>query len=555
MRVSCTIDVWKGIDMAHRYTEEELNELGQKAVIALFLSMQDQMERMNENMEALIEQIRISNQRQFGRKTEQLDQITGQISLFNEVELFADADVPEADQEDMLPPKNRSHKRKGKKEEDLQGFPEEHISHPVTDEEADAFFGEGCWRRMKSDEFTKLRYTPASWTVERHSVDVVVGRTGDHQDEFLRGKRPTEMIPKSIATPSLEAAIINGKYVNANPLDRIERHFNQFGLNLSKQTMSNWTIRCAEDYFTPLYDRLREILLSYHVTQADETPVEVIHDDRPAGSKSYMWVHRSGEFYKDRQIVLFEYQKTRHHEHPENYYRDYKGVLVTDGLQQYHLIEKNLKGVTSANCWAHARRDFADAIKAIGKKNQKSLKQSVAYEALDRIAEIYHTEGELKELLAKERLIRRKAEIKPLVDDFFEWAKQCIADGLITKGKTLDGLKYCINQEKYLRVFLEDGEVPIDNSAAERSIRPFTIGRKNWEFMNTIKGAKASAVIYSIVETARLNNLSSYYYVDHLLTELPKLRDENGNIDTASLDHLLPWSETLPENCRKLRRK
>lgn len=408
---------------------------------------------------------------------------------------------------------------------------------------------------MKSDEFTKLRYTPASWTVERHSVDVVVGRTGDHQDEFLRGKRPVEMIPKSIATPSLEAAIINGKYVNANPLDRIERHFNQFGLNLSKHTMSNWTIRCAEDYFTPLYDRLREILLSYHVTQADETPVEVIHDDRPAGSKSYMWVHRSGEFYKDRQIVLFEYQKTRHHEHPENYYRDYNGVLVTEGLQQYHLIEKNLEGVTSANCWAHARHDFSDAMKAIGKKNQKSIKQSVANEALERIAEIYHIEGELKELSAKERLIRRQAKIKPLVDDYFEWAKQCVADGLLTKGKTLDGLNYCINQEKYLRVFLEDGEVPIDNSADKRSIRPFTIGRKNWEFMNTIRGAKASAVIYSVVETARLNNLSSYYYVDHLLTELPKLRDENGNIDTASLDQLLPWSETLPDNCRKPRRK
>ena len=121
-----------------------------------------------------------------------------------------------------------------------------------------------------------------------------------------------------------------------------------------------------------------------------------------------------------------------------------------------------------------------------------------------------------------------------------------MADGLLTNGKTLDGLNYCINQEKYLRVFLKDGEVPIDNSAAERSIRPFTIGRKNWEFMNTIRGTKASAVIYSVVETARLNNLSSYYYVDHLLTELPKLRDENGNIDAASLDQLLPWSETLP---------
>lgn len=540
--------------MAHKYTEDELNMLGPKVVNGMFLSLQDQMERMNENMEALIEQLRIANQRQFGRKTEKIDQISGQMSLFNDAEYFAD-DEPEADPEDILPPKNSSRKRKGKKQEDLQGFPEEFISHPVSDDEADAFFGEGCWRRMKSDEFTKLLYTPASWKVERHSVDVVVGKSGDHQDEFLRGKRPVEMIPKSLATPSLEAAIINAKYANANPLDRIERDFSQFGLNLSKQTMSNWTIRCAEDYFKPFCEKLREILLSLHVTQSDETPVNVIHDDRPAGSKSYMWVHRSGEFYKDRQIVLYEYQKTRHHEHPENYYRDYKGVLVTDGLQQYHLIEKNLKGVTSANCWAHARRDFSDAIKAIGKKNQKSIKHSVANEALERIAEMYHIEGELKELPSEERLIRRQAEIKPLVDDFFEWAKKCIADGILTKGKTLDGLNYCINQEKYLRVFLEDGDVPMDNSASERAIRPFTIGRKNWEFMNTIKGAEASALIYSVVETARANHLNVYYYVEHLLTELPKLRDEKGNIDTAGMDQLLPWSESLPERCRKPRRK
>ena len=287
-----------------------------------------------------------------------------------------------------------------------------------------------------------------------------------------------------------------------------------------------------------------------------ETPVDVLHDGREGRNKSYMWVHRSGEFYKDKPIVLYEYQKTRHHEHPENYYRNYKGILVTDGLQQYHMIEKSLEGVTSANCWAHARRDFADALKAIGKKNQKSVKASVANEALERIAEIYHIEGQLKDLTSEERLIRRQAEIKPLVDDFFAWAKQCIADGILVKGKTLEGLNYCVNQEKYLRVFLEDGDVPIDNSASERSIRPFTIGRKNFVMINTIKGAKASAIIYSIVQTAKLNNLSTYYYLDHLLTELPKLcaKSQKGNIDTASLDQLLPWSETLPENCRKPRR-
>ena len=230
--------------------------------------------------------------------------------------------------------------------------------------------------------------------------------------------------------------------------------------------MSNWTIRCANDYLKHIYNRLQQILLSYHVNQCDETPVDVLHDGREGRNKSYMWVHRSGEFYKDKPIVLYEYQKTRHHQHPENYYRDFKGILITDGLQQYHMIENSLEGVTSANCWAHARRDFADALKAIGKKNQKSVKASIANEALERIAEIYHIEGQLKDLTSEERLIRRQAEIKPLVDDFFVWAKQCIADGLLVKGKTLEGMNYCVNQEKYLRVFLEDGDVPIDNSAS-----------------------------------------------------------------------------------------
>lgn len=542
--------------MAHKFSEDELNMLDKKLVISMFLSMQDQLERMNENMEALIEQVRLANQKQFGRSTEKLDQISGQLSLFNEAEFFSNEDEAEPDPEEMLPPKNSSRKRKGKREEDLKGFPEEHFSHPVTDEEADAHFGKGCWRRLEPDKYPKLRYTPASWTVERHAVDVVVGTTGEHQDEFLRGERPVDLIPKSLATPSLEAAIINAKYTNANPLDRIEQDFKQYGLNLSKQTMSNWTIRCANNYLKHMYDRLEQILLSYHVNQCDETPVDVLHDGREGRTKSYMWVHRSGEFYKDKPIVLYEYQKTRHHEHPENFYRNFKGILVTDGLQQYHMIENSLEGVTSANCWAHARRDFADALKAIGKKNQKSVKASIANEALERIAEIYHIEGQLKDLTSEERLIRRQAEIKKLVDDFFAWAKQCIADGILTKGKTLDGLHYCINQEKYLKVFLEDGDVPIDNSASERSIRPFTIGRKNFVMINTVKGAKASAIIYSIVQTAKLNNLSTYYYLDYLLTELPKLcaKAKKGNIDTASLDQLLPWSETLPENCRKPRR-
>ena len=274
--------------MAHEFSEDELNMLDKKLIISMYLSMQDQLKRMNENMEALIEQIRLANQKQFGRSTEKLDQISGQLSLFNEAEFFSNEEETEPNPEETLPPKNRSHKRKGKREEDLNGFPEEHFPHPITDEEADAHFGKGCWRRLEPDKYPQLRYTPASWTVERHTVDVVVGTTGLHQDEFLRGKRPVDLIPKSLATSSLEAAIINAKYTNANPFDRIEQDFKQYGLNLSKQTMSNWTIRCANNYLKYIYDRLEQILLSYHVNQCDETTVDVLHDGREGRSKSYM---------------------------------------------------------------------------------------------------------------------------------------------------------------------------------------------------------------------------------------------------------------------------
>ncbi|SFU96456.1 IS66 family transposase [Butyrivibrio sp. M55] len=542
--------------MAQKYTQDELNNLSKETMVMLIMSMQDQLEQMNANMEALIEQIRVANQHRFGSHTEKLSEIMGQLSLFNEAEFYADQpeeEEPEIDEFIIRNPKKK--KEKGKRDKDLSGFPEEFIDHPVTDEEADNHFGKGCWRRMKPDKYPKLRYVPASWIVERHTVDVVVGTSGMHQDEFLRGKRPKDLIEKSYVTSSLESAIINAKYVNSNPLYRIETEFNRMGFNVSRQTMSNWTITCAEKYFKPLYDRLEQELFKFPVNQCDETPVEVVHQtDRENPGKCYMWVHCNGEFYTDRRIVLYEYQPGRGHEYPEQFYRDYNGVLVTDGLQQYHLIEKNLEGLTNANCWTHARRDFADAVKAIGKSNPKAQKASVAYEALRRIAEIYTLENELKELSSEERLKRRQSGIRLLVEEFFAWVKSTIAEGKLIKGKTLSGLNYCINQEQQLKVFLNNGDVPIDNSLSERSIRPFTIGRKNWVIINTPRGAKASAVIYSIVETAKLNGLVPFYYFDHLLTELPKLCDENGNIDTAKLDHLLPWSKSLPDICRKPRR-
>jgi transposase len=538
--------------MSQKFTNGEMNKYSKTELINIVLSMQIQMDKLNENFENLIEQLRIANQHQFGRQSEKLD---GQLYFFNECEYLSEENVSEPDVNDILPTKNKNKKQKGKRDADLKDFPEETFDHDSTKEQLDSFFGEDNWREMATEEYKRLRYEPASWTVEKHTVHVYVGTDGDHQDEFIRGERPKDLLRNSILTPSLGAAIINAKYVNSIPLNRIEQEFQRNGVNISRQTMANWVIQCANKYLVPMYDYLHDKLMKYHVTQADETPVEIIHDDRPAGSKSYMWVHRSGEFYTEQPIVLYEYQKTRHSDHPKEFYKNYNGILMTDGLEQYHKISRELAGLINANCWAHARRDYSDAVKAIGKTDEKAIKQSVAYQALARIATIYKLEDTLKSLSSEKRLQERKTSIKPLVEEYFAWVKERLSDtSCIPKGATAKGLNYSVNQEEYLKVFLTDGDVPIDNSASERSIRTFCIGKKNWVIINTIKGAQASAVMYSISETAKLNNLNPYYYFMHLLEMIPNFMDDQGNIETSKLDTLLPWSKVLPVKCYKPRR-
>lgn len=542
--------------MADKHTLGELNNLSREELITIILGMQGQLDALNENIEKLIEQIRLANQHCFGRRTETMESIEGQLSFFDEADALFNPLVQEPDVEEVLLRKAKKKKAKGQREEDLKDFPEDIIpTHTVSKEVLDAFYGEGNWRQMPSETYKRLRHEPESWTVEVHTVDVFVGTDGEHQDEFMRGDRPKDLFRGSIATPSLVASILNVKYVNSAPLHRIEQEFSRNGVNISKQTMSNWMIGSANRYFAPLVECMKQELLKLPVTQSDETPTQVIRDDRNPGSKSYMWVHRSGEFYTERPVVIYEYQKGRNHELPLAFYQNYEGILVTDGLSQYHLIEKKLSGLTNANCWAHARRDYADAIKIADKSNPDAVRRSVAYQALSRISQIYKLEGALKDLSAEERLRERQNTIKPLVEEYFAWVKVQLENTAVPpKGKTAEGLKYSINQEKYLKVFLTDGNVPIDNSASERAIRTFCIGKKNWMFHDSIMGAQASAIIYSISETAKLNNLRPYYYFKYLLTELPKLCDEKGTIDSAKLKHLLPWAKELPAECRKPRR-
>lgn len=216
---------------------------------------------------------------------------------------------------------------------------------------------------------------------------------------------------------------------------------------------------------------------------------------------------------------------------------------MTDGYQVYHTLEKEREDLTIAGCWVHARRRFDEALAVVPKERQK---ESASYLILKQIQTIYRKEGKLKDLSSKERLSQRQVAIKPLVDALFAYLKQHESE--VGTEKLKDVFSYALNQEKYLRVFLTDGDVPMDNNASERAIRGFCVGKKNWQMIDTINGAKSSAIIYSIAETAKANNLKPYEYFEHLLTEIPKRMDDS---DRSFLDDLLPWSEKLPDVVRK----
>ncbi len=545
--------------MCQKFTPDELNIMDHETKNEVIYQMQNRLDKLETDYENLMEQICLAGQQRFGRHTEKLEDIAGQLSFFNEAEANCDETALEPTIEEVVDgmlQKPRRPKKKGQREEDLKDFPQEEVPHDVSQKQLTDTYGEGNYKSMPDEIFWQLRFEPARWIAEKHIVKVYVGTDGLHQDEFLRGDHPATLFRGSIATPSLEAAIINTKYVNCNPLDRISREFQTNGLNLSKQTMSNWTVWSAERYFLPVYNLMKQKQLAAHVNQSDETPVEVIHDGRSAGSQSYMWVHITGELSPVPKVIVYEYQKTRHSDHPKEYYKDFKGILMTDGLSQYHKTARELDGLTNANCFTHARRDYADAVKAIGKGNAEAIRSSIGYKALTRIGAIYKLEGALKDLSPEERLKERQTSIKPLVEEYFAWVKQVLADKTaLPKGKAAQGLQYSINQEEYLKVFLTDGEVPIDNSASERALRNFTVGRKNWVTINTVRGAQASAIIYSITETARANDLNVYYYIKYLLSGLPSLIDKKGNIEKSMLEPLMPWSKTLPADCYSKRRK
>ena len=562
--------------MALALSEEQLVKLNKKDILQLLLEsmaqekelrsqlavLTDELKRTNQQMQVILEKWNLAQANRFGRSSEKMGYDTGtcqQLELavmyaecFNEAEATVNGTPPdEPDMEEVTVTAHKRKKHAGKREEDLKDLPHaEPVISTLTEEELLEQLGPG-YRQLKDEVYQRLEFHPSSFEVKEYHICVYVSADGK---KFAKAKRPqADLFRNSIATPSLLAGILNYKYVNALPVHRLAQDFKRSEVNISPQVMCNWVIKSSEIYFSLVYDWMKDVLLKQTVVQADETTLKVNRDGRKAGSSSYMWVYITGEHDDSgKKIVLYDYCRTRSTEHLREFLSSYKGILVSDGYQSYHTFSEE-QSLTSAGCWTHCRRRFVNAIKAAQKDlPEEALKNSIAYQALARISAIYKLDGSWKERTSEYRMEHRQRILKPLVDEYFDWVKEQIKTcSVLPKSETGEGLSYSINQEKYLRAFLDNGDIPIDNSACERAIRPFCVGRKNWNVIDTVEGAQASAIVYSIAETAKANNLKPYQYFEYLLTELPE-RISRKKDSTFSLDDLMPWSPKLPISCRKI---
>jgi transposase len=385
----------------------------------------------------------------------------------------------------------------------------------------------GCpLHKMGEEVREELKIIPAKAVLVRHVRHIYACRhceeSSDHVS-IVKANMPEPVIKGGFASPESVAHIAVQKFVMGSPLYRQEQEWAQNGILLSRQTMSNWLVNASEDWLEPIYKEMKRQLCERQVLHADETTLQVLHEDgKPARSKSYMWLYRtSGE--AEQQIVLYDYQRDRRYTHPEAFLKDFSGFLHTDGYDGYHKLPDR---ITVVGCWAHLRRKFDEALQTLPKEKRDSSDTAKGIAYCDRL---FHFEKQFALLSPEERRIKREQLSKPLTEAFFAWA-----DSLHALPKSLLGkaVYYAQSQRKYLKAYFLDGRLEISNNRAENSIRPFVMGRKNWLFSNTPNGARASAVYYSLIVSARENGLVPFEYLSKVFTEAP---------NSASMENLMPW--------------
>lgn len=478
------------------------------------------------------EQARLVNQKKFGTSSEKF---SGQTELiFNEAESL----VSKTEEEPALEQITYIRKKKSSPKNSiaLDGLEVERIDYTLTQEERICPECEGVLHDMSTRIRSSLQVVPARYYVLEEHIHSYACRSCEHDREhtpIIEATSPTPLVAGSVASASLVSHLIGEKYVNATPLYRIESALKHRDIKISRQNMSNWIMSAAQEWLMPLYDVLKDDLLCREVLHADETSVQVLHEpNKKATSKSYEWLYRTSSD-TERHIVLYEYQPSRSLAHPKAFLKGFSGYLHTDGYEAYRKVPQ----VAIVGCAAHARRKYAEALQSLPSTEQKESQAALGLVYYDKLFTLEQEFAKLDPLL---RHKMRQEKSKPILDELHAWANTNKALPQSALGKAHS---YTLSQWSYLITYLEDGRLEFSNNRAERSIKPFVIGRKNWMFSNTVKGAKASSVIYSIVETAKENGLDPEGYIKFLLESVP-------DTSLSELKTLLPWGSAVPDKIK-----
>ena len=509
---------------------------------ALVLRQQEQQqeheteisERDNE-IAQLREYIRLLKSQRFGPSSERT--VAEQMGLFNEAETLCD-EASDTEEASIEIPAHARRKRGGRRP--LPAFlPREEILHDLAEDQ------KVCGNdpnhplvAIGSEKLEQLVFLPATAKVLVHLRPKYACPTC--KDGIQTASMPPQPIPKSMATPSLLAQVAVSKYVDGAPLYRQEAMFRRIGVDLSRATLAFWMIKMG-DLTQPLVDRFLQALRDRDYLLADETPFQVLKEEgKRATSDSFLWALRGGD--AEHPLLYYEYSPTRGGEVIERMLAGFQGFLQTDGYAGYDALGEQ-PGIVHVGCFAHARRKFDEALRGQGKnaKKRSGAKSSLARQGLGKINKLYEYERLWRDATPEERYALRQEKTKPKLDEIHLWFEASIGRVSPTS-LTGEALKYLKGQWPKLARVVEDGRIALDTNAVERCIRPFVIGRRNWLFADTPRGARASANLYSLVETAKANGLEPWRYLEAVFERLPAATSEHD------IEALLPWNVELDES-------
>ena len=496
-------------------------------------SKEEAIQRRDAHILLLEELLRLRRIQRFAASSEKLHQL----QLFDEAELEADMDALLAQLPDDLP-QTAEAKAKPRQRGFSASLLRERIELTLSDEQK-AGASKVFFTKVKEE----LQFIPAQLKVlEIWQEKAVFERDGE--EVILAANRPVHPLGKCIATPSLLGYIITSKYADGLPLYRLEQMFKRLGQEVSRTSMAHWIIR-LDEVFQPLMNLLREEQNHATYLQADETRIQVLKEEgKTAQSDKWMWVTRGGP--PGRSSVLFAYDPSRAGSVPVRLLEGFSGILQADGYSGYSQVCKE-SGLTRIGCWDHARRKFIEATQAApsvakGKSKPGASKADVA---LGYIGKLYAIEREQKEHSDAERYQARQTRSVPLLAELKTWLENNV--GKVMKGSlTRKAMEYTLGQWSYLVGYCERGDLHISNILAENAIRPFAVGRKAWLFADSAQGAKASATCYSLLETAKANDLEPSAYINYVLAQI-------GEADSLEkLEALLPWNVPLEPIAKKV---